>query len=168
MFQRILSVAVLATMVVGALAAGGCDAGGGGSPVGTWTFSKDRSKAVFSAWAKGEKSLDTEEKRQSEIQGHGLMIDMISGAGEARITLNADKTCRTLEPRGSIGTGTWTFDAATGELKVKSGEGNEQTAKLVSGELVVYEKTAPIIVFVKGGEPVGKPAEAPAKAPAGN
>lgn len=167
MTQRILGWVLAATMAVAALGAGGCDAGGGGSPVGTWTFSKERSKAMFEAWAKSEKSFDTEDKRTSEIQQHSMMIDMISGAGQARITFNADKTCHMLEPRGTVAGGTWTIEAATGQVKVKTSDGNEQGAKLVGGELVVYEKTSPIIVFVKGGEPVAKPAAAPTPPPAG-
>lgn len=158
--------AMIGAMLVGMLA-GGCDAAGGGNPVGVWTVDKAKSKAAFAAWMNaatempmpdGTKKAVTDSDRKEAIAGHAAAMD--GPAGGLVVTLNADKTCSASGGGAPPATGTWSLDEKTGTLTVTPKDAPEDKieAKLSGGQLTLYQGTIPGMVMVKTGAAPAAPA----------
>lgn len=155
--------ALIGALVVMGLVLGGCD---GGSPIGTWTFNKDRSKAVFADWVKGASKYKSDEERQRDIKGHAMVIDgmaLVSGSRMPTVTFQQDGSCTFSEPSGREVKGTWKQEG--GSVTVQPGEPNQPSAKVSvsGGELILMQQEMPFIVFTRSSA-AASPAPAP-KAP---
>lgn len=119
--------------------------------VGTWELNVERSKQAFGEWVKTSPRHATEAAQQSAIQEHGVMIGALEAkAAESRLIIKADNTWTSIEPGQPEGGGTWTFDAATGELiTTPSGGGTGIKAFYANGELRYMDHGAPMLIFTK-------------------